>query len=93
MAARYALRLRAVVGAQKAIFNDDLSLPESLTQEAIAQAVGLGTPATRAARARWIQLQDPSGDSTFLTDPEPFYDGTALDLNASATTPALAGRG
>ena len=81
VAARYASRPRKVVGAQKPIFNDFVSLAESMTREAIAQAVGLGTFTTRAALTRWIQLQDPSGDSTFLTDPEPFYDGTALDLN------------
>ena len=86
LAARYARRPRAVLGAQKAIFNVPVPLSESLTREAIAQAVGLGTPATRAALPRWLQLQDPSGDSTFLTDPEPFYDGTALDLNAEATS-------
>lgn len=81
MAARYALRPRAVVGAQKPIFNDPVSLSDSLSREAIEQAVGLGTRSTRAALKRWIQLQDSSGDSTFLTDPQPFYDGTALDLN------------
>ena len=84
LAARYARRPRSVVAAQKPIFNDRVPLAESLTREAIAQAVGLGTSTTRAALTRWIQLQDPSGDSTFLTDPEPFSDGTALDLNAGA---------
>jgi hypothetical protein len=37
---------------------------------------------------RWLQWQDPSGDSTFLTDPEPWREGTALDMNAEEPTHA-----
>lgn len=78
----YARRPRDVIGAQKALFNDAVPLSESLTREAIDQAVGVTSPSTRAALALWLRMQDPSGDSTFLTDPEPFRNGTALDLNA-----------
>jgi enoyl-CoA hydratase/carnithine racemase len=81
LAARYARRPRPVVAAQKAVFNDTVPLSESLTREAVAQIVGLSTPTTRAALRCWLDRQDPSGDSTFLTDLQPFRDGTALDLN------------
>ena len=86
LAALYARRPRAVVGAQKALFNTTVPLSESLIRETIDQTVGLPSSSTRAALTRWLQLQDPSGDSTFLTDPEPFRDGTALDLNAEEPT-------
>jgi enoyl-CoA hydratase len=86
LAVRYARRPRAVVAAQKAVFNDTVSLSESLTREAILQIVGLSSPATRAALTCWLQRQDPSGDSTFLTDPEPWREGTALDMNADEPT-------
>lgn len=89
LAARYARRPRAVVAAQKTIFNDTVPLAESLTREAVLQTVGLASPTTRAALTCWLRDQDPSGDSTFLTDPEPFRDGTALDLNAGEPTPPL----
>ncbi|WP_158550773.1 enoyl-CoA hydratase/isomerase family protein [Geodermatophilus sp. TF02-6] len=82
LAARYARRPRATVAAQKAIVNDGVPLSESLTREAIFQTVGLSSPTTRGALTRWLQEQDPSGDSTFLTDPEPWRTGTALDMNA-----------
>ncbi|MBV9923297.1 MAG: enoyl-CoA hydratase/isomerase family protein [Pseudonocardia sp.] len=82
LAARYARRPRATVAAQKSIFNDTVSLSESLTREAVLQAVGLSSPTTRAALTCWLRDQDPSGDSTFLTDPLPWRDGTALDMNA-----------
>lgn len=88
LAARYARRPRAVVAAQKAILNDTVPLAESLTREAVTQAVGLSSPTTRAALAGWLDDQDPSGDSTFLTDPTPWRDGTALDLNADEPTRA-----
>lgn len=88
LGARYARRPRDVVAAQKAIFTDDVSPSESLTREAVAQVVGLSSPTTRAALACWLDGQDPSGDSTFLTDPQPWRDGTALDMN-----PTRAARG
>ncbi len=81
LATLYARRPRDVVAAQKALFNDAVPMSESLTREAIDQTVGLPSPSTRAALALWLRMQDPSGDSTFLTDPEPWRDGTALDLN------------
>jgi enoyl-CoA hydratase/carnithine racemase len=40
LAVRYAQRPRAVVAAQKAVFNDTVSLSESLTREAILEIVG-----------------------------------------------------
>jgi enoyl-CoA hydratase len=84
LAARYARRPRPVVAAQKAVFHDDVPLSESLTREAVDQMVGLSTRVTRAALRCWLRLQDPSGDSTFLTDLQPWRDGTALDMNAGA---------
>jgi len=82
-AARYARRPRKMIAAQKQILNNPgaVSSAESLIREAISQAVGISSPATRAALRRWLQLQDPSGDSTFLTHPEPLRDGTAVDMN------------
>ena len=87
LAARYARRPRAVVAAQKAVVNDGVALSESLTREAVLQLVGLSSPTTRATLRCWLQGQDPSGDSTFLTDPEPFRNGTALDMNADERAP------
>ncbi|GLZ49161.1 enoyl-CoA hydratase [Actinomycetospora sp. NBRC 106375] len=84
LAARYARRPRSVVAAQKAVFHDDVPLSESLTREAVDQMIGLSTRVTRAALRCWLRRQDPSGDSTFLTDLEPWRDGTALDMNAGA---------
>lgn len=91
LGARYARRPRAVVAAQKAIFTDDVPPAESLTREAVAQVVGLSSPTTRAALACWLDRQDRSGDSTFLTDPQPFRDGTALDLNPTRAARGRAG--
>jgi enoyl-CoA hydratase len=88
LAARYARRPRPVVAAQKAVFNDTVTLPESLTREAVLQIVGLSSPTTRAALTCWLRDQDPSGDSTFLTDPEPLRDGTALDMNGAGARSA-----
>ena len=76
-----------MVAAQKAIFHDDVPLAESLTREAVDQMVGLSSRVTRAALSSWLKRQDPSGDSTFLTDPAPWRDGTALDMNAADPTP------
>lgn len=83
LAARYARRPRGTVAAQKAIFNDPdaVGLRESLTREAIAQTVGVPSRTTRAALREWLRRQDPSGDSTFLTDPEPWRTGTAVEMN------------
>jgi enoyl-CoA hydratase len=89
LGARYARRPRSVVAAQKAVFHDDVTLSESLTREAIAQMVGLSTRMTRAALSCWLHRQDRSGDSTFLTDLEPWRDGTALDMNADEPTPPM----
>ena len=88
LAARYARRPRPTVAAQKAIFNDAVSLSESLTREAILQTVGLSSSTTRAALTSWLRRQGPSGDSTFLTDPEPWRNGTALDMNPEVPTHA-----
>ena len=88
LGARYARRPRAVVAAQKAILNDTVSLSESLTREAISQTIGLSSSTTRAALTCWLDDQNPSGDSTFLTDPKPWRDGTALDLNTDQPTRA-----
>jgi enoyl-CoA hydratase len=81
VAARYARRPRAVVAAQKRIFNDTVPLRESLMREAIAQAVGIPSRTTRAALRHWLLQQRPSGDSTFLTDPTPWSEGTAVEMN------------
>ena len=83
LAGLYSRRPRDVIAAQKALLNDTVPMSESLTREAIDQTVGLPSASTRAALTLWLEMQNPAGDSTFLTDPEPFQAGTALDLNAS----------
>ncbi|MBK1787551.1 enoyl-CoA hydratase/isomerase family protein [Prauserella cavernicola] len=84
-ATRYARRPREVVAVQKRIFHDvdRDTAARGLLRESIAQSIGLGRMRTRAALRRWLRLQDASGDSTFLTDPRPWAEGTAADLVGS----------
>ncbi len=79
-AARFARRPRTVVAAQKRVLHDPDrdATTASLAREAAAQVRGL--PAATVALRRWRELQDSSGESTFLTDPGPWEDGTAVDL-------------
>ncbi|MEV0623699.1 enoyl-CoA hydratase/isomerase family protein [Nonomuraea sp. NPDC050404] len=85
MAERYARRPRKAVALQKRIFNDacSASARASLTQEAVTALMSMSSPVTQAAMRRWAQMQDGTdGDSVFLTEPEPWTEGTALDMNA-----------
>ncbi|MGZ4533749.1 MAG: enoyl-CoA hydratase/isomerase family protein [Mycobacteriaceae bacterium] len=83
---RYARRPRATVAAQKRILTDatHVSATESLRREGIAQIMGIGSPATQAALVRWHEMytEEGSGDSVFVTNPDPWIDGTALDFAA-----------
>jgi enoyl-CoA hydratase len=84
LGARYARRNRDAIAAQKRIFNEDLSLPpaQSLRREGAANVAGIVSgPAPRALRA-WVEMQQRGGgESVFLTDPEPWVRGEAVDLN------------
>jgi enoyl-CoA hydratase/carnithine racemase len=83
-AARYATRNRDTIAAQKRIFNEYALLPpdDALRAEGATNAAGvIGGPAPRALRA-WLQMQhDGGGDSTFLTNLDPWRDGAVIDLN------------
>ncbi|MFR9727713.1 enoyl-CoA hydratase/isomerase family protein [Saccharopolyspora sp. MS10] len=85
-AVRFARRPREVVAAQKGLFHDPdrTTAAESLLRELIAQGVGVPTERVRSALRRWLELQGPDGDSTFLTDPRPWEEGTAVDLVGEA---------
>lgn len=84
-AARYARRSGRALAAQKRIINNayDIGLRPGLTAEGVAQMTGVPTPGTRALLARWLEMQAPDGESAFLTHPEPWADGTALDPHAT----------
>jgi enoyl-CoA hydratase len=90
MAERYARRPRKAVALQKRIFNDahSTSARASLTQEATATLMSMSSPTTQAAMRRWLQMQEgTNGDSVFLTQPEPWTEGTALDMNVPVHGP------
>ncbi|MFF5113713.1 enoyl-CoA hydratase/isomerase family protein [Streptosporangium sp. NPDC000509] len=90
MAERYARRPRKAVALQKRIFNDapSLSARASLNQEAVAALMSMSSPVTQAAMRRWVRMQEGTdGDSVFLTRPEPWTEGTALDMNVPAHGP------
>jgi enoyl-CoA hydratase len=82
---RYAQRNRNNIAVQKRIFNEDYLLPpaESLRREAAANVAGiLSGPAPYALRS-WVDMQQQkgTGDSVFLTDLEPWMQGSVVDLN------------
>ena len=80
-AARYARRPAGALAQQKRIINSayDVGLRTSLTAEGVAQMTGVPTGSTRALLRTWVSMQGPDGDSVFLTDPEPWSEGTAGD--------------
>lgn len=88
LAARYATRNRNVVAAQKRIFNEDalLSAPDSLLWEGAANASGILSGPASEALAAWVETQERTGgDSVFLTNPDAWVRGAAVDLNAGKT--------
>lgn len=89
MAHRYAARPRSVVAAQKRIVNHafEMSVRESLTAEGLAQVVGVPAAVTRVALRRWLVMQDGTGESVFLTKPEPWIQGTAVEMNPADAGP------
>ncbi|MBB5137471.1 enoyl-CoA hydratase/carnithine racemase [Thermocatellispora tengchongensis] len=90
MAERYARRPRKTVALQKRIFNDAhaASARASLSQEAAAALTSMMSPASQAAMRQWVRMQEGTdGDSVFLTRPEPWTEGTALDMNVPTGGP------
>jgi enoyl-CoA hydratase len=86
LATRYASRPRPQVARQKRIFNEGVSMAprRALFLEAVAQLTSASSPTLHAAVTRWLEMRSrTSGDSVWLTDPQPWLDGTALDMNAS----------
>ena len=81
---RYARRNRETIAAQKKIFNGSLHLSpaESLRTEGASNASAiLSGPAPKALR-KWLDMQhEHDGDSVFLTDPQPWLRGEAVDLS------------
>ncbi|WP_067897498.1 enoyl-CoA hydratase/isomerase family protein [Nocardia vaccinii] len=83
-AKNYASRPRGHVAAQKRIFNESHSwTPEdSLAREAGTQMAAASSQLFRATVRRWLTMRDNTdGDTVFLTDPQPWVEGTAIDLN------------
>ncbi|MFI5842602.1 enoyl-CoA hydratase/isomerase family protein [Catenuloplanes sp. NPDC051500] len=89
LAQRYARRPRGRVASQKRLINRayETTAGQTLTGEGVSQMTGMPTPVTRAALRRWVEMQRPDGESVFLTDPGPWADGTALELNPPAAYP------
>lgn len=85
MARRYAARPRGQVAAQKRIFNESHSwtVEDSLLREAATQMASATSPLFRDTVRCWLESRDhTAGDTVFLTDPAPWINGTALDLNS-----------
>jgi enoyl-CoA hydratase len=83
-AARYATRPRPVVAAQKRVFYEYALLPpaESLLREGATNSAGIVNGVAPVALSAWVTSQDRhGGESVFLADPQPWVDGTAVDLN------------
>jgi enoyl-CoA hydratase len=80
-AARYARRSAGALAQQKRIINSayDVGLRAGLTAEGAAQMTGVPTDSTRALLRAWLNMQTADGDSVFLTNPEPWAHGTAVD--------------
>ncbi len=85
LARRCAARPRRAVAAQKRVVNAafEISTRQGLTREGLAQMVGVPTANTKAALRGWLEMREPGGDSVFLTDPGPWTEGSAVDLNAT----------
>jgi enoyl-CoA hydratase len=83
LAQRYARRPRSRVASQKRLINRsyEATAAQTITAEGVSQMTGMPTAVTRAALRRWVEMQRADGESVFLTDPRPWADGTALDLN------------
>lgn len=84
MAQRYAARPRGHVAAQKRIFNESHSWTSefSLTQEAGTQMASASSPLFRRTVRRWLEMRAKTdGDTVFITQPQPWIDGNALEMN------------
>lgn len=82
-AARYASRPRDQVQRQKQIFNDShaRTTGHSLTHEAGAQLASASSTLFRRTVRHWLTMRGDPADTLFLTQPEPWINGTAIDLN------------
>jgi enoyl-CoA hydratase/carnithine racemase len=80
LAARYARRSRETVAAQKRIFGEYALLPpaQALQRESAASLATITSGTTREALRRFVTTaQADGGASPFLTDIEPWAEGTA----------------
>jgi len=96
LAARYARRNRDTIAAQKRIFNENLTLSpaESLRREGALSASAIMSGPVPQALQKWVDMQDAGdGDSVFLTQPEPWMRGDAIELNSAAIVSAAPATG
>ncbi|MDT5138244.1 MAG: hypothetical protein QOD58_2506 [Mycobacterium sp.] len=87
LGARYASRNRDTIAAQKRVFNENVGLSptEALRRECAANiSTILSGPAPRALQ-KWLDMQRPDGESVFLTELEPWFQGEVVQLNADAS--------
>jgi len=92
LAARYARRNRDTIAAQKRIFNENITLSpaESLRREGALSASAILSGPVPLALQKWVEIQGAGdGDSVFLTHPEPWTRGEAVELNSPADVFAL----
>jgi enoyl-CoA hydratase len=80
LAARYARRSRDTVAAQKRIFGEYAQLPpaQAVPRESAASLATITSPTTREALRRFVaSAQENGGASPFLSDIDPWADGSA----------------
>jgi enoyl-CoA hydratase len=94
LATRYSSRPAGHVKAQKRILNESnsWSVKQSLAREAGTQMAAASSRLFRRTVRRWLEMReetldrstgDEVGESVFLTNPQSWIDGSAIDMNAS----------
>jgi enoyl-CoA hydratase/carnithine racemase len=84
LAQRYSMRPRGHVEAQKHVFNESQSwtVEQSLVREAGNQMASASSLLFRRTVRRWLEMRDRTeGETVFLTNPQPWIDGTATPMN------------